>query len=154
MDTEEYMEIYNSVAGTKPEERAIAVFSTFNVEMGEKAKELTAADMLDALVRIYATIVIDDTKRLELKNKARSGNTFVAASPTDPNADNPILQALLQNEKHFMYPNKLAEAFKSTEEAINNLAKPLIEQNIIYKAEKGYYALTKEFKEKRGIKWA
>jgi hypothetical protein len=151
MDTEEYMEIYNSVAGTKPEERAIAVFSTFNVEMGEKAKELTGGEMLDALIRIYATLVIDDTKKLELKNKARSSNVVVA-TPSDPNTDNPILQVLLQTEKHFMYPNKLAEAFKSTEESINNLAKPLIEQKIIYKAEKGYYALTKEFKEKRGIK--
>lgn len=151
MDTEEYMDIYNSVAGTKPEERAIAVFSTFNVEMGEKAKELTGGEMLDALIRIYATIVIDDTKKLELKNKARSGGQIIV-SESDPNADNPILQALMQNEKHFMYPNKLAEAFKSTEESINNLAKPLIEQKIIYKAEKGYYALAKEFKEKRGIK--
>ena len=151
MDTEEYMEIYNSVAGTKPEERAVAVFSTFNVEMGEKAKELTAADMLDALVRIYATIVIDDTKRLELKNKARSGGQIIV-SESDPNADNPILQVLLQNEKHFMYPNKLAEALKTTEDYVNNSAKSLIEQKIIYKAEKGYYALTKEFKEKRGIK--
>jgi len=150
MDAEEYMDIYNSVAGTKPEERAIAVFATFNVEMGDKAKELTAGEMLDALIRIYATLVIDDTKKLELK-KARSSNVVVA-TPSDPNTDNPILQVLLQTEKHFMYPNKLAEAFKSTEESINNLAKPLIEQKIIYKAEKGYYALTKEFKEKRGIK--
>ena len=151
MDTEEYMDIYNSVAGTKPEERAIAVFATFNVEMGDKAKELTAGEMLDALIRIYATIVIDDTKKLELKNKARSSNVVVA-TPSDPNTDNPILQVLLQNEKHFMYPNKLAEALKTTEDYVNNSAKSLIEQKIIYKAEKGYYALTKEFKEKRGIK--
>jgi len=160
IDTGEYMEIYDSVAGLKPEERAVAVVSTFLVEIGEKGKDLKAADILDAMVRVYATERIDDTKRLELKNKANK-TEYTKVSTEGQTAvkqwyeDNGIFVVLMKTEKHFMYPDKLATALNTTAEAIKILAAPLIDAKIIYqnaKPEKPYYALTKEFKEKMGMK--
>lgn len=149
---EEYARIYDDVAGLKPEERAVAVVSTFLVELGDKGKEIGAAEILDAMVRVYVTIIIDDTKKLELRNKGN--NTQIKATKYEHD-DNPLLVALLKNDKHFMYPNQLSKILNTTEDVIKNLAKPLIDQKIIYQKndpEKPYYAFTAEFKKKIGMK--
>lgn len=158
MSAEEYSKIYDSTVGLKPEERSVAVVSTFMVELGEKGKSATAGEILDAMVRVYATIMIDDTRKLEIKSKAKNGYSNAApveAKKTTGQEENPVYAALMQSEKHYMFPNQLAKALATTEDVIKNLAKPLIDQKIIYQKndpEKPYYAFTAEFKKKIGMK--
>jgi len=122
------------------EEDAIKVVNEMIKQVGDLG--IPTADMaLDCYTRVWSTMYIQNSKngygysgpKNEVKDKAK---------PVTPGPEDDPIVAALKSMDGWGYPDKIANALKTTESAVVPLIENALTNGKVYQAKRGYYALT------------
>lgn len=128
--------------------------------MGGNVETISGDQMLQALTSLVVTIHIDNNRGQSNTGGSSANNNGGPVTGIeqkiaglidfpDKHKDNPVIVAMAANDL-WGYPDKLAKALATTEDALRTLAAPLIKEGVITVNEtKGYYKIADKYKPKK-----